>query len=153
MPRCYPPEPGFGSGRTAERQVWEILRDQPDKPQIYITASQMATGTWYAATDTLEDAYRLFNEPATRAYAMAGVTADDNCSSRNSGTDTRQPWRSSREISSRSQRQIRMSSEDHVSAGAELASVIGHTSNSLSGSATLADFMTSSTVHSKRRWA
>ena len=55
----------------------EILRDQPDKPQIYITASQMATGTWYAATDTLEDAYRLFNEPATRAYAMAGVTADD----------------------------------------------------------------------------
>ncbi len=55
----------------------EILRDQPDKPQVYITASQMATGTWYASTDTLEDAYRLFNEPATRAYAMAGVTADD----------------------------------------------------------------------------
>jgi hypothetical protein len=26
-PRCYPPEPGFGSGRTAERQVWEVLRD------------------------------------------------------------------------------------------------------------------------------
>ena len=30
----------------------EILRDQPDKPQVYVTASQMATGTWYAATDT-----------------------------------------------------------------------------------------------------
>jgi hypothetical protein len=28
MPRCYPLEPGFGSGRTAERQVWEVLRDQ-----------------------------------------------------------------------------------------------------------------------------
>ena len=37
----------------------------------------MATGNWYAATDTLEDAYRLFNEPASRAYEMAGVTADD----------------------------------------------------------------------------
>jgi acetyl-CoA acetyltransferase len=55
----------------------EILRDHPDKPQVYITASQMATGTWYAATDTLDDAFRLFNQPATRAYAMAGVTADD----------------------------------------------------------------------------
>ncbi|MGH3408542.1 MAG: NERD domain-containing protein [Streptosporangiaceae bacterium] len=28
MPRCYPPEPEFGPGRTAERRVWEILRDQ-----------------------------------------------------------------------------------------------------------------------------
>ncbi len=28
MPRCYPLVPGFGSGRTAERQVWEVLRDQ-----------------------------------------------------------------------------------------------------------------------------
>ena len=27
-PRCYPPEPGFGPDRTAERQVWEVLRDQ-----------------------------------------------------------------------------------------------------------------------------
>ena len=51
----------------------EILRDQPDKPQVYVTATQMATGTWYAATDTLEDAHRLFAEPAGRAYAMAGV--------------------------------------------------------------------------------
>jgi acetyl-CoA C-acetyltransferase len=55
----------------------DILRDQPDRPQVYVTASQMATGTWYASTDTLEDAYQLFNRPATRAYAMAGVTADD----------------------------------------------------------------------------
>jgi hypothetical protein len=28
MQRCYPLEPGFGSGRTAERHVWEVLRDQ-----------------------------------------------------------------------------------------------------------------------------
>ena len=55
----------------------EILRDQPDKPQVYVTATQMATGTWYAATDTLEDAHRLFAEPAERAYAMAGISADD----------------------------------------------------------------------------
>lgn len=55
----------------------EILRDQPDKPQVYVTASQMATGTWYAATDTLEDAHMLFAKPAERAYAMAGISADD----------------------------------------------------------------------------
>ncbi|HWH15106.1 MAG TPA: hypothetical protein VNT51_10195 [Miltoncostaeaceae bacterium] len=55
----------------------EILRDQPDKPQVYITATSMASGTWYAATDTLEDAHRLFSEPAERAYAMAGVAAGD----------------------------------------------------------------------------
>jgi Nuclease-related domain len=28
MPRCYPPEPEFGAGRTAERRVWEVLREQ-----------------------------------------------------------------------------------------------------------------------------
>ena len=28
MPRCYPPEPEFGPGRTAERRVWEVLREQ-----------------------------------------------------------------------------------------------------------------------------
>jgi hypothetical protein len=27
-PRCYPPEPVFGPGRTAERRVWEVLRGQ-----------------------------------------------------------------------------------------------------------------------------
>ena len=55
----------------------EILRDQPDKPQVYVTATQMATGTWYAASDTLDDAHELFARPAERAYAMAGITADD----------------------------------------------------------------------------
>jgi acetyl-CoA C-acetyltransferase len=55
----------------------EILRDQPDRPQVYITATQMATGTWYAASDTLEDAFRLFRQPAERAYAMAGISAGD----------------------------------------------------------------------------
>lgn len=55
----------------------EILRDQPDKPQVYITATQMGTGTWYAATDTLDDAYNLLNKPANRAYEMAGITSDD----------------------------------------------------------------------------
>jgi Nuclease-related domain/UvrD-like helicase C-terminal domain len=30
-PRCYPPQPEFGRGRTAERRVWEVLRGQlPD---------------------------------------------------------------------------------------------------------------------------
>jgi acetyl-CoA acetyltransferase len=37
----------------------------------------MATGTWYAASDTLADAHRLLAEPAGRAYAMAGVSAED----------------------------------------------------------------------------
>ncbi|MCB0873344.1 MAG: thiolase domain-containing protein [Thermoleophilia bacterium] len=55
----------------------EILRDQPDKPQVYITATQMASGTWYAASDSMEDGYNLFNKPAQRAYAMAGITPDD----------------------------------------------------------------------------
>ena len=55
----------------------EILRDQPDKPQVYVTATQMATGTWYAATDTLADAHALLAAPAQRAYEMAGVSADD----------------------------------------------------------------------------
>lgn len=55
----------------------EILRDQPDKPQIYITATAMGTGTWYAASDTLEDAHALLARPAQKAYDMAGITADD----------------------------------------------------------------------------
>ena len=28
IPRCFPPEPEFGPDRTAERWVWEVLRDQ-----------------------------------------------------------------------------------------------------------------------------
>ncbi len=55
----------------------EILRDQPDKPQVYVTATSMASGTWYAASDTLDDAYDLLHRPAKKAYAMAGVTPDD----------------------------------------------------------------------------
>lgn len=55
----------------------DILRDQPDKPQVYITATSMASGTWYAASDSLKDGYELFHRPATKAYEMAGVTADD----------------------------------------------------------------------------
>ena len=55
----------------------EILHDQPDRAQVYITATQMGTGTWYAATDTLDDAYDLLAKPAQRAYAMANVSAAD----------------------------------------------------------------------------
>lgn len=55
----------------------EILRDQPDKPQVYVTATQMGTGTWYAASDTLEDAYNLLAKPAQRAYQMAGLSPAD----------------------------------------------------------------------------
>jgi len=55
----------------------EILRDQPSRPQVYVTATQMGTGTWYAATDTLDDAHALLARPAQRAYEMAGITAKD----------------------------------------------------------------------------
>lgn len=55
----------------------EILRAQPDRPQVYVTASAMASGTWYAASDSLDDSFRLLAEPTQRAYAMAGITADD----------------------------------------------------------------------------
>lgn len=54
----------------------ELLRDT-DKPQVYVTATQMATGTWYAVTDTMQDAYDLLNKPATRAYEQAGIEPDD----------------------------------------------------------------------------
>ena len=55
----------------------DILRDQPDKPQVYITATQMGTGTWYAASDTLDDAYNLLAKPAQRAYQMADLSPAD----------------------------------------------------------------------------
>lgn len=55
----------------------DILRDQPDKPQVYVTATAIDSGTWYAVSDSLDDAYNLFHRPATKAYEMAGVTADD----------------------------------------------------------------------------
>jgi acetyl-CoA C-acetyltransferase len=55
----------------------EILRDQPDRPQVFVTATQMGTGTWYAATDTLQDAHDLLARPAERAYQMAGLGPAD----------------------------------------------------------------------------
>ena len=55
----------------------EILRAQKDKPQVYVTATAMASGSWYAASDTLEDAYNLLAKPAEKAYAMAGLTPQD----------------------------------------------------------------------------
>jgi acetyl-CoA C-acetyltransferase len=55
----------------------DILKDQPDKPQVYITSTQMGTGTWYAASDSLQDAYDLLAKPAERAYAMAGIASKD----------------------------------------------------------------------------
>ncbi|MGI9540208.1 MAG: thiolase C-terminal domain-containing protein [Miltoncostaeaceae bacterium] len=51
----------------------EILRDQPDKPQVFVTATQMATGTWYAISDGTD----ALKATSGRAYEMAGVTADD----------------------------------------------------------------------------
>jgi len=55
----------------------EILEAQPKRPQVYITATSMGSGTWYQASDTLDDAYNLFARPVERAYEMAGITADD----------------------------------------------------------------------------
>ena len=54
----------------------ELLRDT-DRPQVFVTATQMATGTWYAVTDTMQDAYDLLHKPAMRAYEQAGLTPDD----------------------------------------------------------------------------
>lgn len=55
----------------------DILRDQPDKPQVYVTATSMASGTWYAASDGLDESYDLLHHPATRAYELAGITPAD----------------------------------------------------------------------------
>ena len=50
MPRCYPPEPGFGSGRTAERQVWEVLRDQlPADAALLHSVTMIERATEYEA--------------------------------------------------------------------------------------------------------
>ena len=54
----------------------------PDRPAgvrraLQTYAGQMATGTWYAASDTLADAHALLAAPAQRAYEMAGISADD----------------------------------------------------------------------------
>lgn len=55
----------------------DILRAQKDKPQVYITATSMASGTWYAASDGLDESFELLARPAQKAYEMAGITADD----------------------------------------------------------------------------
>ncbi|MDA3005033.1 MAG: thiolase domain-containing protein, partial [Actinomycetota bacterium] len=55
----------------------EILESQPNRPQVFVTATSMGSGTWYQASDTLDDAYNLFARPAARAYEMAGLSADD----------------------------------------------------------------------------
>ncbi len=51
----------------------EILREQADKPQVFITATQMATGTWYAVSDATD----ALKATSGRAYEMAGLTAAD----------------------------------------------------------------------------
>ena len=49
-PRCYPLEPGFGSGRTAERQVWEVLRDQlPADAALLHSVTMIERATEYEA--------------------------------------------------------------------------------------------------------
>jgi len=55
----------------------EILEAQANKPQVFITATSMGSGTWYQASDTLDDAYNLFARPVERAYEMAGIGPDD----------------------------------------------------------------------------
>ncbi|HRC06568.1 MAG TPA: hypothetical protein PLV41_00015 [Miltoncostaeales bacterium] len=55
----------------------EMLRDRPDKPQVFVTATSMASGTWYAASDGLDESFDLLARPAQKAYAMAGISADD----------------------------------------------------------------------------
>jgi acetyl-CoA acetyltransferase len=55
----------------------EILRDHRDRPQVFVTATQMASGTFYAASDTLDDAHALIARPAGRAYEMAGLAPAD----------------------------------------------------------------------------
>ena len=50
MPRCYPLVPGFGSGRTAERQVWEVLRDQlPADAALLHSVTMIERATEYEA--------------------------------------------------------------------------------------------------------
>jgi Nuclease-related domain len=50
MPRCYPLEPGFGSGRTAERRIWEVLRDQlPADAALLHSVTMIERATEYEA--------------------------------------------------------------------------------------------------------
>src|SRR5437899_1981819 len=42
-PRCFPPQPEFGRGRTAERRVWEVLRGQlPDDAALLHSVGMVA---------------------------------------------------------------------------------------------------------------
>src|SRR2546423_1371909 len=41
------------------------------------TSTSMGSGPWYAASDTLDDAFALLAKPAEKAYAMAGVGPTD----------------------------------------------------------------------------
>src|SRR6266851_1012538 len=44
-PRRYPPEPEFGLGRTAERRVWEVLREQLPDDAALLHSVAMIEGT------------------------------------------------------------------------------------------------------------
>lgn len=55
----------------------DIMRARTDKEQVYITATAMASGTWYAASDGLDESFDLLARPAQKAYDMAGITASD----------------------------------------------------------------------------
>ena len=49
-PRCYPPQPEFGSGRTAERRVWEVLCDQlPDDAALLHSVPMIERATEHEA--------------------------------------------------------------------------------------------------------
>ena len=49
-PRCYPPQPEFGAGRTAERRIWEILRAQlPDDAALLYSVAMIERATEYEA--------------------------------------------------------------------------------------------------------
>jgi hypothetical protein len=49
-PRCYPPEPEFGRGRTAERHVWEVLQGQlPDDAALLHSVPMIEGATEHEA--------------------------------------------------------------------------------------------------------
>jgi hypothetical protein len=49
-PSCYPPQPEFGAGRTAERRVWQALRGQlPDDAALLHSVAMIERATEYEA--------------------------------------------------------------------------------------------------------
>ncbi len=49
-PRCYPPEPEFALGRTAERRMWELLREQlPDEAALLYSVAMIEGSAEYEA--------------------------------------------------------------------------------------------------------